>query len=318
MNKILKKIISHVIIKYGNSKKPSKKKIEHAYFDTKVAVKNCIFITLGIFMAAFGLKGFLLPNMFVDGGIMGVSLLVSFMTEVRLSILVVIFNIPFLIFGYKVVNKMYAIRSVVAISALALCIYFIKFPIITNDKLLIAVFGGFFLGAGIGLTIRGNAVIDGTELLAIYLSRKFGFTIGDIIWIINVIIFSFAAFLLSTETALYSILTYMAASKTVDFIIDGIEEYMAVTVVSKYSENIRLKITRDLGRSVTMFSGKGGYGENREDLKNCDILYSVVTRLEINKLTSEILKIDPNAFVTIKRVKEIKGGMIKKRTIKDF
>jgi uncharacterized membrane-anchored protein YitT (DUF2179 family) len=199
---------------------------------------------------------------------------------------------------------------------LALVVHFIPYPLITSDKLLIAVFGGFFLGAGIGMAIRGGAVIDGTEVLAIYLSKKTGLTIGDIILVFNVVIFLVGAYILSIEVALYAMLTYMAAAKTVDFVIEGVEEYTGITIISDESEKVRLMITEQLGRGVTIYSGKGGFGKKGERLKEIDIIFTVVTRLEIARLKTEIEKIDPNAFIIMNSVKDTKGGMIKKRSLK--
>ncbi len=275
---------------------------------------DVFFISIGVVCAGFGLKGFLLPNSFIDGGAMGISLLTSEITGVSLSILIILINLPFIILGYSNIGKQFAIKSVLAIIALALLVHFIPYPLITSDKLLIAVFGGFFLGAGIGMTIRGGAVIDGTEVLAIYLSRKSGLTIGDIILIFNIVIFMFGAYILSIEVALYAMLTYMAAAKTVDFIIEGIEEYTGITIISKESEKIRLMITDGLGRGVTIYAGKGGYNKDGEDLREIDIIYTVVTRLEIARLKMEIDKIDSKAFVIMNGIKDTKGGMIKRRS----
>lgn len=193
---------------------------------------------------------------------------------------------------------------------------FFPYPHITNDKLLIAVFGGFFLGAGIGLAVRGGAVIDGTEVLAIAVSKKTGLTIGDVILLVNVIIFSLAAWLVSIETAMYAMLTYLSASKTVDFIIEGIEEYMAVTIISVEPEKIRSMVISTMGRGITVYKGEQGYGKTGEKNYDMKILYTVVTRLELNKLKLEIEKIDPKAFVVMHSIKDMKGGMIKKRPLK--
>jgi uncharacterized membrane-anchored protein YitT (DUF2179 family) len=286
--------------------------------DLKISVirrlKDFILITLGIFSAAFGFKGFLLTNHFIDGGATGISLLISALTPIPLYILILLINIPFIILAYSVIGKTFAIKTAMAISGLALVVATVSFPDVTNDNLLVALFGGFFLGAGIGLSVRGGAVIDGTEVLAIYLSRKFGATIGDIIIAINVVIFSVAAYFLSVEIALYSMITYLSASKTLDFIIEGIEEYMGVTIISAHNENIRLMIIEKLGRGATIYNGKRGFGKAGET-KDIDIIYTVVTRLELNKLNAEIAKIDPNAFVVMSSIKDTKGGMIKKRPL---
>lgn len=278
-------------------------------------VKDFILILSGIFSAAFGFKGFLLTNHFIDGGATGISLLVSILTPVPLYMLIIMINIPFIILGYKIIGKAFAIKTTLAIIGLALVVATVTFPNVTDDNLLVAVFGGFFLGAGIGLAVRGGAVIDGTEVLAIYLSRKFGTTIGDIIIVINVVIFSAAAYFLSIEVALYSMITYLAASKTLDFIIDGIEEYMGVTIISAKSEEIKKLIIENLGHGVTTYKGKSGYGKNGES-GNVEIVYTVVTRLELNRLKSEIHNVDENAFVIISSVLDTKGGMVPKRGLK--
>ena len=278
-------------------------------------IRDAIFILIGVFSAAFGLEGFLLKNHFIDGGATGVSLLLSGITGWSLSIVIVLVNLPFIIMGNNHLGRIFAIKTCLAIMALALVLYFFDFPIVTNDKLLVAVFGGFFLGVGVGLSVRGGAVIDGTEVLSIYLSRKLGATIGDVVFFINVLIFSAAAYLLSVETALYSMITYLTVSKTLDFIVEGIEEYMGVTIISSHHEEIRMMIIHELGRGVTIYSGKGGYGKRGERKKELEILYTVITRLELNKINTEIEKIDPNAFVVMHTVKDTRGGMIKKRPL---
>ena len=270
---------------------------------------------VGVFSAAFGLEGFLLTNQFIDGGVTGLSLLASNPTGWSLSLLIVLFNAPFIVMGYHNLGKNFAIKTVISIVSLAIVLVLFDFPVVTTDKLLVAIFGGFFLGVGVGLSVRGGAVIDGTEVLAIYLSRKIGATLGDIVILINVLIFSAAAYLLSVETALYSMITYLSVSRTLDFIVEGIEEYIGVTIISSHHEDIRQMIIRELGRGVTVYSGKGGYGKRGERKKDLEILYTVITRLELNKMHTEIEKIDPNAFVVMNSVKDTKGGMIKKRPL---
>ncbi|MCU0430637.1 MAG: YitT family protein [Cytophagaceae bacterium] len=278
-------------------------------------LKDLFFIALGISSAAFGLESFLLPNKFIDGGATGISLLISEVFNLPLSLLILLVNIPFLILAYQVISKQFAIKASLSILGLVIVLSTFHFPEITQDKLLVSVFGGFFLGAGIGLSVRGGGVLDGTEVLAIYLSKAFRTTMGDIIILINLLIFLAAAYLLSVETALYSMLTYLAASKTLDFIVEGIEEYTGVTIVSTHSEEIRIMITEQMGRGVTVYKGKRGYGSHGHT-NDIDIIYTVITRLEIRKLSIEIEKIDPNAFVVMNSVKDTKGGMIKKRGMK--
>lgn len=290
------------------------------FIEIKIEIKKLLtdifLISLGILSAGFGLKGFLLPNNFLDGGATGISLLISELGGINLSLLLVLVNIPFIILGYNIIGKRFAIKTALAIAGLAACVAFLPYPQITNDKVLVAVFGGFFLGAGIGLAVRGSAVIDGTEVLAIYISKKSGLTIGDVILIVNIVIFSTAAWFINIETALYAMLTYLSAAKTVDFIIEGIEEYMGVTIISVKSDKIRNMIINKLGRGITVYNGERGFGKSGETFYDMKILYSIVTRLELGKLQFEIEKIDPNAFVVMSSVKDMKGGMIKKRTLK--
>jgi len=277
-------------------------------------LKDVVLIILGVSSAAIGIESFLLQAKFIDGGVTGISLLISELSNVSLSVLLVTINIPFIILGFKIVSKEFAIKTACAIAALALVIATVHFPEITHDKLLVAIFGGFFIGAGIGLSVRGGAVLDGTEVLAIFLSKKLGTSIGDIVIVINVIIFGAAAYFLSVEAAMYSMVTYLAASKTLDFVIEGIEEYTGVTIISPHHEEIRLMVISYIGRGVTVYKGKTGFGRHGHS-NDVDIVYTVVTRLEVNRLNTEIEKIDPNAFVVMTRVKDTKGGMVKKRPL---
>ena len=274
-------------------------------------------VLMGVISAGFGLKGFLIPNGFIDGGVMGISLLTNSQQDaIPLSGLIIVFNLPFIFLAYKQLGKKFALKSIIAITLLAIAVALIPYPVITKDKILIAVFGGFFLGAGIGLTIRGGGVIDGTEVLAIYLSRRKSLSVGDFILLFNILIFAVAAYLLSYEIALYSILTYLAASKTVDFILEGIEEFTGVTIVSVRSKQIADMIKNQLGYGLTVYSGRKGYVKTGPSDQNIDIIFTVITRLEINGLTTEINKIDPNAFIIMQSIKDTHGGMVKKRPLK--
>jgi uncharacterized membrane-anchored protein YitT (DUF2179 family) len=278
-------------------------------------IKDFLLISLGVIMASIGLKEFLLPNDFLDGGAMGLSLLTEIITGVELSVLIVLINLPFIIIGAKQISVEFAIKSALAILALSLLVHFITLPAITSDKLLISVFGGFFLGAGIGFTIRGGAVIDGSEVLAIYVSKTTSLSVGDFISVFNVILFLFSAFLVSYETAMYSMLTYFSASKTVDFIINGIEEYIGVTIVSRNATEVKQAIIDKLGRGVTVYNSESGYGKSGVNYNENKILFCVVTRLEVTRLLLEIDKIDDEAFVVQHSIKDPKGGMIKKRPL---
>jgi len=319
MNRFFQNILLQTIKrqkKNKNQKLPSKqlkKEITDAKVEFTHLMHDSFLIIIGILSACFGLKGFLLPNSFIDGGVTGISLILTELTGIPLSILLVAINIPFLIMAFSTIGRQFALRSFIAIVLLAISVHFITVPIITDDNLLIAVFGGFFLGLGIGLAIRGGSVIDGTEVLAIFISRKTSLTIGDIILIFNVLIFLVAAYVFTIEIALYAILTYLAASKTVDFVVSGIEEYVGVTIISDNSEEIRMAIIEKMGRGCTIYSGKKGYAKRGETLTYAEIVYTLITRLELAKLQTEIDKVDKNAFVVMHSIKDAKGGMIKKR-----
>jgi len=246
---------------------------------------------------------------------MGISLLLELLTDVELSVLVILVNLPFVIIGANQISRDFAVKSVLAIVALALVVHFLSLPHITNDKLLISIFGGFFLGAGIGLTIRGGAVIDGTEVLAIAVSRRTSLSVGDFIALFNAALFLLAASLIGIETAMYSMLTYLSASKTIDFVIHGVEEYLGVMVVSDKSDEIKHQIISKLGRGVTVLKTDKGFGKRGELGEEGRMLFFVVTRLEVTKLLFEIEQVDPDAFVVQHALKDTKGGMIKKRPL---
>ncbi len=295
-----------------------RKRIQYAYrkADFIIIFKEIFFILTGIMSASFGLKSFLLPNHFLDGGAMGISLLLNITTDYPLGILVILVNIPFVLLGSKQISKMFAFKTIIAITGLAFMLTFNFFPIITSDKLLIAVFGGFFLGGGIGLSIRGGAVIDGTEVLALFISKKVSLSVGDIILLFNILIFGVAAFLLNIETALYAILTYLSASKTVDFIIHGIEEYIGVTIISAKNEEIRKAVTKIMGRAVTIYKGERGYTKNlNPDEIDVKIIFTVVTRLEVTRLRNLVKSIDKQAFIVMHTVDDTYGGMVKQRPL---
>lgn len=208
-------------------------------------------IALGIVLASIGLKAFLLPNGFLDGGVTGISLLVRSQFDINISLLLILFSIPFLILGYYTVSKRIVVKSIISIIGLALFIHFENFGTITDDKLLISIFGGLFLGAGIGIAIRNGSVLDGSEILGIYLNDKFGFSIGQIILLFNIILFGITAYLISVEVALYSILTYIVTAKVTDLTIEGFEDFIGVTIVSKEFPKIKVAIMRELGTGLT-------------------------------------------------------------------
>lgn len=278
-------------------------------------IRDFILIILGIFSAGFGVKGFLIANGFIDGGCTGISMLTNFRTGIPLPWILVVVNIPFLLLGLKTIGRRFFFRGMLAIIGLAICVALLPNMEVTNEPTLAAVFGGFFLGLGIGLAMRGGAVLDGTEVMAIYISRKSTLTIGDVILVFNIMIFSVAAYMLGIDMALYSILTYLAASKTVDFVIEGIEEYTGVTIVSVHSDELVDLIMHKMGRGLTVYKGEKGFGKGGYRKHDINIIFTVITRLEISSLQAEIEKIDPNAFVVMSSIKDTRGGMIKKRPL---
>ena len=278
-------------------------------------VRSVLYLVAGVFSAALALEAFILPNGLFDGGVTGISLLAARFIHLPLSVFLVALNLPFIWLGYKQLGKDFAFRALAAILALAIVIEVVHFPVVTQDKMLIAVFGGFFLGAGIGLAMRGGGVLDGTEILAVYLSRKASLSVGDFVLVLNILIFLIVAVVLNVPTALYSILTYLAASKTIEFVVNGIEEYTGVTIISEHSDAIRRALTERLGRGVTVYAGHRGYGSRGEQPSPIDIVFTVVTRLEVGQVTDEVNRLDPKAFMIMHSVNDAKGGMVKKRAL---
>lgn len=268
-------------------------------------------IVAGILSAGLGLHGFLLPTRLIDGGVTGISMLLAAVSGWPLAALIPVVNLPFILVGYRQLGTAFAIRSALAIGGLAIALVVVHFPVVTSDRVLDAVFGGFFLGAGIGLAMRGSAVLDGTEIAALLISRHSGMVkVGDVILAFNVVLFIVAMAVLGVESALYSILTYISAARTLDFIIHGIEEYVAMTIMSDHSDFIRRRITGELGRGVTVYRARGGMsGDERE------ILYCVVTRLEIGRIRTIIREVDERSFVIVHPLADVQGGTVRKRAL---
>ncbi len=267
-------------------------------------------IALGILLASIGLKAFLLPNGFLDGGVTGIALLVRTFVDIRLSYLLLLFSIPFLVLGFYTVSRRIVIKSIVSIIGLALFIHYENFETITDDKLLIAIFGGLFLGAGIGIAIRNGSVLDGSEILGVYINDKFGISIGQIILIFNIILFSITAIVISTEVALYSILAYIVTAKVTDLTIEGFEDFIGVTIVSKKYLEIEDAIMNDLGVGMTLYKGTRGVGNSGKH-EDFDIIHTIINRIDMKKMHRIVSEIDENAFIVEFDVNNVKGGVLR-------
>lgn len=270
------------------------------------------YILAGSLAVALGIGGFLTPNHFIDGGVTGVSMLVAEQLHQPrlLPLFLVLVNAPFIVVGYRQIGRAFAVKTSLGIAAVALWLYVIPFDTlnITQDKLLAAVFGGFFIGGGVGLAMRGGGVLDGTEILAVILSRRTFATVGEVILGLNVVIFAAAAWFLGVEAAMYSVLTYFAAFKTIDYLLHGLEAYNGVLIVSDRHESIRAALLSELGRGVTVLKAFGGYTATERR-----VLYCVVTRLELTKLEGIVKGHDAGAFMVVSPVHDVSGGVVKRR-----
>lgn len=267
-------------------------------------------IFIGIVLTSLGLKAFLLPNGFLDGGVTGIALLVRTQVDINMSYLLLIFSIPFLILGYFTVSKRIVIKSIISILGVAFFIHLENFQTITNDKLLISIFGGLLVGSGIGIAIRNGSVLDGSEILGIYLNDKFGISIGKIVLFFNIILFSITAFVVSVEVALYSILTYIIAAKVTDTVIEGFEDFIGVTIVSRQHSLIKKAILEELGVGLTIYKGSSGFGHNGK-AEDFDIIHSIVNRIDIKKMYRIVQEIDTEAFIVEFDVNNVKGGVLR-------
>ncbi|MNU14872.1 hypothetical protein D3C71_29930 [compost metagenome] len=275
-------------------------------------ISDIIYLVLGVLSASFALKSFLVPNHFLDGGVTGISLLIHEVFHVNLGIILLILNIPFIILSRYLVGKHFAIRSGLTIALIALTLQFVTFPELTHDKLLVAMFGGFFLGVGIGLSMRGGGTFDGMEVLALFTFKKSSFSITEIILGMNILIFIIAALFMKTETALYAMLTYFIASQTTKYVIEGIEAYTGVTIVSANSEAIKKALVLSLNRGITVYKGERGFMKDSfEQSTEVDIVFTIVTRLEVRKIKNIVHAIDPKAFIFVQTVREPQGGIVK-------
>ncbi len=287
---------------------------EGQYKHNDFSFSDILLMLFGVATMGFALKGFLVPNNFFDGGITGISLLIHDIYHINLAFVIIAANLPLIIMSIFVASKRFAIKTLVCIILLGFCLFYVPYPVITSDKLLISIFGGFFLGIGIGLTMRGGCAVDGIEVLALYTWRHTSFTISEIVLALNIIIFSIAAFRYGMEVSLYSMLTYFTASKTVDYVVEGIEAYTGVTIISGNSERIKEKLVNEMGRGITVYKGERGFLPGRYEVHTeVDIIFTVITRLELRRLKNLVYAEDPNAFVFANTIRETAGGILKRR-----
>ncbi|MFK7900875.1 MAG: YitT family protein [Cyclobacteriaceae bacterium] len=272
-------------------------------------------ICIAIVLASIGLKAFLLPNGFLDGGVTGIAILLNNFIPIDISYTLPVLTIPFFVLGWFTVSKRILIKSIVSVLALALVIHFENFQPITDDKLLIAIFGGIFLGAGVGLAIKNGTVLDGTEILGIFLNEKIGFSIGTIILVFNTILFGVTAVLISVEVALYSILTFIVTGKVIDFVFQGFEDYVGLWVVSDNSEIIQHKLLTEVGTGITVHKGAKGYG-SKGMTENIEIIQVILNRIDVKKAYKVIESVNKDAFIVEFEVNRIKGGVLRKFILK--
>ena len=275
-------------------------------------IPSILYIIFGTGLAVLAMKGFMIPNRFLDGGVTGISILLHEIFHINISILVIALNLAFVYLGYRKIGKTFAVQTCIAVLLLSAGLLLIDINPITTDKLLIAIFGGILMGSGVGLVIRGGGVIDGAEVIAVFTRRKTGFSNSEIIMLINCIIFAVAALQFGIETAMYSIITYFTATRATNYVVDGIEEYTAMNIVSAQQEEIKNFLVNELGKGITVYKGERGYLPDSFDIKtDCEIIVTIVTRLEIKQIQDAVLMIDPKAFVYVQSIKEASGGILK-------
>ena len=275
-------------------------------------ISNILYIVIGTGLAVLAMRGFMIPNLFLDGGVTGISILLHELFHWNISLLVIAFNLPFIYLGYRNIGKTFAVQTTFAVILLAVGLAVVELQPITNDKLLIAIFGGILMGCGVGLVMRGGGVIDGAEVIAVFTRRKTGFSNSEIILMINCIIFAVAAFQFGIEKAMYSIITFFTATRAINYVVDGIEEFTAMNIVSGKTDEIKKFLVNELGKGITVYKGERGYLPDSFDLKtDCEIIVTIITRLEIKQIHDAILEIDPKAFVYVYTIKEASGGILK-------
>ena len=273
-----------------------------------VVILTYMFMTIGILLAAIALEVFLIPNKIIDGGITGVSIILSFLTNINLSIFIIILNVPFLLLGFRHLGKNFLIQSTVAMALFSVLLEIFKqVDVVTNDVLLATVFGGILLGIGVGFVIRYGACLDGVETVAILINKKTSFSVGQVILLVNLVIYMVAGILFGWDRALYSIMTYFITYKLIDIVSEGLEQAKAALIITNNSEEIARSIYKKLGRTVTFIEGEGLISGKKV------VLYVVVTRIELRELKKIVEADDVSAFMTITDVSEIVGQHIKSK-----
>lgn len=281
---------------------------------SKDSFKDYAFMLLGILCISFALKSLLIPNHFFDGGVTGIALLLYKKYHINIALIFVALNIPFLLLGGKLIGKSFAIKSIISVIILGLCLLFIPFPEVSHDKLIVSVFGGFFIGLGVGFGMKSGIALDGIEVLAVYTGKKVGFSMSEIILGINILIFLIAGIFFGLEAAFYSMLTYFVASKTIDYVVEGFEEFTGVTIISSKSEEVKAFLVLQMSKGITVYKGERGFMKDSFEVSTeTDIVYTVVTRLEVRKLKNAIHEIDEKAFIFSSSIKETAGGILKKK-----
>ena len=274
--------------------------------------KSLLQIIIGCGLAVLAMKGFMIPNHFLDGGITGISILLHEMGDINISLLVFVLNLPFIYLGYKRIGKTFAVQTIFAVILLSVGLLTIDINPITNDHLLIAIFGGILIGTGIGFVIRAGGVIDGAEVIAVFTRRRTGFSNSEIIMLFNTVIFAAAAFHFGLETAMYSLITYFAATRATDYVVDGIEQYTAVNIISSQQDKVKDYLVNELGKGITVYKGERGYLPGSFEVKtDCEIIMTIVTRLEIIEIQESIMEFDPKAFIYVQSINEAAGGILK-------
>lgn len=274
--------------------------------------KNIALNLVGVVLITLALKGFMIPNKFLDGGIIGISILVHEITKWPFGVLVLVLNIPFLFIGKRMLGKTFAFQSLLTFVLIAVSMTFLDVDPVTSDPLLIALFGGCLIGVGMGLCIRSGSTADGVEILALVTIKKIGLNIAEVIFAMNTLLFLAAAWSFGISTALYSIVTYFSAVKSLDYISNGFEQFTSLHIISSKSELIKSLIVQKFGKGITVIKGERGYLPNNFETKlDCDIIVTVVTRLELLRIKEEIRKLDPDAFMFIQYIKEASGGILR-------